>query len=95
MAADENPEAKLILDAFVYQVAKEIGAMAAVLKGKVDAIILTGGMTHNNFMTNSVKQMVNFIADVAIYPGEDEMKALAYNVLQVLNNNLQVKIYRP
>ena len=93
MAADENPEAKLILDAFVYQVAKEIGAMAAVLKGKVDAIILTGGMTHNNSMTNSIKQMVNFIADVAVYPGEDEMKALAYNVLQVLNKNIDVKTY--
>jgi len=93
MAADGNSEAKLILDAFVYQVAKEIGAMAAVLKGKVDAVILTGGMAYDSAMTNSIKQMVNFIADVVVYAGEDEMKALAFNVLQALDNKIRVKTY--
>ena len=93
MASNGDSEAKLILDAFVYQVAKDIGAMAAVLKGNVDAIILTGGMTYNDAMTNSITQMVNFIANVVVYPGEDEMKALAFNALQVLNNKIKVKTY--
>ena len=60
------------------------GQMAAVLQGKVDAILLTGGIAHNPALVNYVKQMVEFIAPISVYPGEDEMEALAMNGLMVM-----------
>lgn len=91
--APVNPEYAMIQDAMCYQIAKEIGAMAAVLKGKVDAILLTGGIAYGKPITNYIKEMVNFIAPVKIYPGEDEMRALAMNGLMVLKGEMQAKIY--
>ena len=88
-----DPEATLISDAFAYQLAKEIGAMATVVNGKVDAIIITGGIAYNKPLMENVKAKVSFIAPVAIYPGEDEMGALAGNGLAVLNGTEQVKEY--
>jgi butyrate kinase len=67
--------------------------MASVLKGRVDAIILTGGIAHNTVLVSYVKEMVSFIAPGVIYPGEDEMKALAMNVLKVLTGKMQVNQY--
>ena len=81
---DEN--AKLVFEAMAYQVAKEIGSCAAVLKGKVDAIILTGGLAYGEMLTNWIKARVKFISEVIIYPGEDEMSALAQGGLRVLRN---------
>jgi butyrate kinase len=81
---DEN--AKLVFEAMAYQVAKEIGSCAAVLKGKVDAIILTGGLAYGEMLTNWIKARVEFISEVIIYPGEDEMSALAQGGLRVLRN---------
>lgn len=81
---DEN--AKLVFEAMAYQVAKEIGSCAAVLKGNVDAIILTGGLAYGALLTEWIKNRVGFIADVIIYPGEDEMSALAQGGLRVLRN---------
>ncbi|MCK4663170.1 MAG: butyrate kinase [Bacteroidales bacterium] len=92
-AKDGDEKAKLIQDAMSYQIAKEIGALATVLKGQVDAIILTGGIAHNQFLVNYVKDMVSFIAPVISYPGEDEMKALAMNGLMVLNGEISPKEY--
>ena len=92
-ASGGNDEAQLICDAFAYQVAKEIGAMAAVLHGNVEAIILTGGIAHDQTTTEKIKQMTGFIADVVVYPGEDEMKALAFNALLALDNKVSVKTY--
>ncbi len=86
--------AKLIQEALGYQVAKCIGASAAVLKGQVDAIILTGGLAHNNELTRYISEHVSFVAPVFIYPGEDEMKALAQNALMVLNKEVEVKEYK-
>ena len=77
-----------------YQVGKAIGAMAAVLKGKVDGILLTGGIAYNPFLVDYVKEMVGFIAPVKVYPGEDEMRALAMNGLMVLRGELSGKIYK-
>lgn len=88
-----DKEAALIQDALAYQVAKEIGSMATVLKGKVDAIILTGGMAYNNILVSCVREMVSFIAPVAVYPGEDEMKSLAMNGYMALNGAVDIKKY--
>ncbi|MDW8802838.1 butyrate kinase [Clostridium sp. A1-XYC3] len=87
-------EAKLILDAFIYQVAKEIGQCGAVLYGKVDAIILTGGIAYSKHVTETIKQMVSFIGQVVIYPGEDELLALAEGGLRVLRGEEEAKKYK-
>ncbi len=88
-----DPEAILISDAFAYQLAKEIGAMATVVSGKVDAIIITGGIAYNKDLMEKVKSKVEFIAPVSVYPGEDEMGALAGNGLAILNGTDEVKVY--
>lgn len=88
-----DKEAQLISDAFAYQLAKEIGAMATVVSGEVDAIILTGGIAYNKGLMESVKRKVSFIAPVSIYPGEDEMGALAQNGFSVLEGKEEAKIY--
>jgi butyrate kinase len=93
MAREGDEKAKLIQDAMSYQIAKEIGAMSVVLKGEIDAIILTGGLAHNTFVVEYVKRMIGFIAPVVIFPGEDEMYALAMNGLMVLKGETAVKEY--
>ena len=93
MADNGNQEAILISKAASYQVGKEIGAMAAVLDGKVDAIILTGGMAHQDSFMSYIRSMVSFIADVVVYPGEDELKALAFNGLLALDGKIEIKTY--
>ncbi len=91
LEGDEN--ARLIQDAMSYQVAKEIGAMATVLRGEVDGIILTGGIANNPMVVEFIKKMVTFIAPVIIYPGEDEMHALAMNGMLVLRGEVNPKVY--
>lgn len=93
MAEEGNEKAILIRDALAYQVGKEIGSMAAVLKGKVDAIILTGGMAHQDFLVQKLRGMVEFIAEVVVYPGEDEIRSLAFNGLLALDGKIKIKIY--
>jgi butyrate kinase len=83
-----------IQEAMSYQVGKAIGEMAVVLKGDVDAILLTGGIANNSMVTDYVKSMVKFIAQVIVYPGDDEMKALAQNALRVIKGEVQYKIYK-
>jgi len=91
----ENGDKKtiLILNAMAYQIAKEIGAMGAVMKGNVDAIILTGGIAHNSIIVDYIKTMVAHIAKVVIYPGEDEMEALVMNALMVMKGEVECKVY--
>lgn len=89
-----DKKSKLIQDAMAYQVCKEIGAMAAVLKGKVDAILITGGMAYNKAMVAEMAETVKFIAPVHNYPGEDEMAALANNGFMVLNGEIAPKSYQ-
>jgi butyrate kinase len=93
MAANDHQKAILIKNAASYQIGKEIAAMAAVLDGKVDAIILTGGMAYEESNINSIKSMIGFIAEVVVYPGEDEMKALAFNGLLALDGKIEIKTY--
>ncbi len=93
MADAGDATALLIVNAVAYQIAKEIGAMAAVLKGDVDVIILTGGMAHQETHVNNIKSRVEFIAKVVVYPGEDELKALAFNGLLALDGKIEIKTY--
>jgi butyrate kinase len=93
MAQDGDEKARLIQDAMSYQIGKEIGALSAVLKGKIDAIILTGGISHNPMVVEYIKEMVSFISPVIIYPGEDELHALVWNGLLVLKGELVAKDY--
>jgi butyrate kinase len=92
-AESGDEKTTLILNAMAYQVAKEIGAMGAVLKGNVDAIILTGGIAHNSIIVDYVKTMIAHISKVVVYPGEDEMKALVMNVLMVMTGEVECKVY--
>lgn len=85
--------ATLVLRAMVYSVCKEIGAMAAALKGDIDAILLTGGMAHSRRITDFMAEHISFIAPIFVYPGEDELKSLAENALAVINGEQQVKEY--
>jgi butyrate kinase len=91
---ENNDEyAKLIYDAMAYQIGKEIGSYATVLKGKVDNIILTGGLAYSNYLVDRIKEMVNFIAEIIVYPGEDEMDALNKGALRVIKGQEKAKIY--
>jgi len=83
-ASDGDQYAKLVLQSMAYNVAKEIGAMLAVLKGEADAVILTGGIAHSQFIVEYIKTMISPLTKVAVYPGEDEMEALAMSGLRVL-----------
>ncbi|MCI2048688.1 MAG: butyrate kinase [Lachnospiraceae bacterium] len=81
-AGDEK--AKLVRDAFIFQICKNIGAEATVLKGKVDQIILTGGIAYDKAVTSAICESVSFIAPVTLYPGEDELLALCQGALRVM-----------
>ncbi len=85
----------LVAQAMAYQIAKEIGAMATVLKGRVDVIVLTGGMAHWKDLVEWIRQRVEFIAPVRVYPGEDEMLALAQGALRVLWGLEEAREYLP
>lgn len=93
MIQNGDKYAELVFYAMAYQISKEIGACAAVLKGDVDQIILTGGIAYNETFTTWIKEMVGFIAPITIYPGEDELKALAQGGLRVLKDEEKAKEY--
>jgi len=82
--SEGDEHARLIYEAMAYQVAKEIGAMATTLHGNVDAVVLTGGLAYSPLLTGWIEERVGFIAPVLIYPGEDEMQAMAQGALRVL-----------
>ncbi len=94
-AAAGDEKAKQIYDAMAYQVAKEIGAMGAVLKYEIDGILITGGIAHDKYFVNQIISYVHRMAPVHVYPGEDEMKALAMNGLRVVKGEMEVKVYTP
>ncbi|MDL2235639.1 butyrate kinase [Christensenellaceae bacterium OttesenSCG-928-L17] len=85
--------AALVLESMAYQVSKEIGAMFAVLEGRVDAIILTGGLAYSTRFTGAIKNRVALIADVVVFPGEDELQALSEGVLRVLRGEEKAREY--
>jgi butyrate kinase len=88
-----DKKADLILSAMAYNIAKEIGAAATVLDGDIDAILLTGGIAYNDYVCSRIINRIEFLAPIKRYPGEDEMGALAENVLRVLNGEEEVMIY--
>lgn len=87
-------QAKFIVEVMCYQIAKEIGSCATVLKGKVDGIVLTGGLAYDTFITKEITDRVEFISDVLVFPGEDEMEALTFGALRVLNGEETAKEYK-
>ena len=93
LAEEGNKDAKLYFDAFIYQIAKAIGEMSTVLEGKIDRIIFTGGIAYSEVVTNALKDKVKWISDITIYPGEDELLALAQGGLRVLNKEEEARIY--
>ncbi len=85
--------AQVVVDAFCYNVAKDIGALATAAYGRVDGIILTGGIAHSDYVTGRIISRCEFIAPVHVYPGENELSALAFNALAVLRGELELKVY--
>jgi butyrate kinase len=93
MIEDGDSKAELIFNAMCYQIAKEIGASGAVLKGKIDSIILTGGLANSRRLTNKIVSYIGFMAPVRVLPGEQEMKALAEGALRALSGEEKIKRY--
>ena len=89
-----DAHAKLVFDAMIYHVAKSIAAQGAVLCGKVDAILLTGGIAHSRYLVAEINRRVGYLAPIHVYPGEDEMEALALNALGVLRGETVAKEYK-
>jgi len=90
---DGDSRAELILNAMIYHVAKNICALGAVFCGKVDAILLTGGLARSEYIISRLRERIQFLAPVFTFPGEDEMGALALNALAVLQGKREAKIY--
>ena len=88
-----DAKATEIRDAFIFQVSKDIGSMAAVLKGKVDAIVVTGGIAYDKGVVAGLKDACEWIAPFTVYPGEDELGALVQGGLRVLNGEEEAKVY--
>lgn len=94
MIAEGNETAKMVYDAQAYQVAKGIGELSVVLKGSIDAIILTGGLAHSKILTDAITDYVKFIAPVVVMPGENEMEALAFGGLRLLKGEESAKEFK-
>ena len=93
LASEGNERERLVWDAMVYSICKEIGSMAAVLKGDVDGILLSGGLVYNESLVNEITESCRFIAPVYPYPGEFEMEAMANGVLRVLRGEEEARVY--
>lgn len=93
LANEGDAHAAEVKAAFIYQVAKDIGSMACVLEGRVDQIILTGGIAYGAEVIEAIKKMAGWIAPFTVYPGEDELLALAQGALRVMNGEEKVMEY--
>lgn len=91
--AEQDEKKNLVIRAMIYNVAKEIGAMCVVLQGETDAIVLTGGIAYSAFIVEELRKQISFLAPVVVFPGEDEMEALALNALLVLNGEIAATTY--
>lgn len=92
-AQDGDEQCRFMLESLAYQVAKEIGSMSTVLRGDLDAILITGGIANSKYLVNLIIERVFKIGPVHVYPGEDELKALAMNGLMVMKNEISPKVY--
>ncbi|WP_350344689.1 butyrate kinase [Proteinivorax tanatarense] len=93
MIVDGDKKAELIYKAMAYQISKEIAAMATVLQGNAENIILTGGLSYSDMLVDMIKEHTEFIAPILVYPGEDEMTALCEGALRVLTGEEKAKTY--
>lgn len=93
MVNEGDKNAEEVREAFIMQVAKNIGSMSCVLKGKVDQIIITGGIAYDKVVVSGLKDRVGFIAPITVYPGEDELLALAQGALRVMNGEEEAMTY--
>ncbi len=93
-AKEGDEKCREVLEAMAYQVAKEIGAMSTVLKGEVDTILITGGIANSKWFCNLIIERIYRIAPVHVYPGQDEMGALAENALLALHGDIEIKEYK-
>ncbi|MCL2360437.1 MAG: butyrate kinase [Defluviitaleaceae bacterium] len=91
--AKTDPEVGRVIDAMAYQISKEIAALSTAVNGKIDAILLTGGLAHWDYLVKQIAKRVKFIAEVNAYPGEHELLALALGALRVLKGEEPAKIY--
>ena len=85
--------AKIVYDAMIYQIAKDIGAYSIPLKGNIDGIIITGGMAHSDYIVNELKRYISFLGKVIVIPGEEEMQALSNGALRVLTGEEKAREY--
>ncbi len=92
--ASGDAEACVVYEAMIYQIAKELGALATVLNGNVDAILLTGGMAHSERLVSAIQERVSWIAPLVVYPGEDELQALTEGALRVLRREELLQVFR-
>ncbi len=92
-ARDGDANAHFILRAMAYQISKDIGSMATSLKGKADAVVLTGNLSRSKILVNEIKDRVGFLGPVLVFPGEEELQALANGALAVLRGKEKIKIY--
>jgi len=88
-----NPRFIAVVEAMAYQIAKEIGALATAVSGRVDAILFTGGMARSDYLIDLIDRRVRYISEIFVYPGEDEMEALAFGVLRVIGGEEQAMEY--
>lgn len=88
-----DKESLAVYEAMAYQIAKEIGAASTVLKGKIDAILITGGLAYSDLIVNWLKERCSFIAPIKVYPGEDEIIALVESVYYAYKGEIQIKEY--
>ena len=88
-----DKHAELIVSAMIWNVAKAIAAEGAVLCGKIDAVLLTGGLCYSDYIVNLLKKRIEFLAPVVVYPGQDEMLALTENAIAALSGQREVFEY--
>ncbi len=93
MLADNRVEAIRVVEAMVHQIAKEIGALHAVTRGQLDAIILTGGLAYNQDFIQPLIETIDHLGDISIYPGENELESLAFNMRAFLEGRIEAKEY--
>ena len=84
--AEGDEKARLVYDGMTYQVAKHIASLAAVIKGQVDVVVLTGALANSSYIIERVVPRIQFLGEVMVLPGENELEALAYGILRVLRN---------
>ncbi|MCH5181655.1 MAG: butyrate kinase [Prevotellaceae bacterium] len=88
-----DEKAQCVLDAMIYQTAKQIAAQSAVLYGQIDAVLITGGIAYSNYVIDHLRPRIEHLAPVYVYPGEDEMRSLNSNALRVLRGQCKAKVY--